>query len=166
MPAPSETDPRFPSGEWAGFYLQYWMPGRHTVDKHLSWAGGRLTGTGTDRVGAYTIDGTYDPATGKCEWVKQYVGRHAVTYRGMNDGRGIWGVWEIRVLGGLYQDRGGFHIWPKGTDVSEESERTERAVLAVMRQQFGTRRFLPLLWLAVVGALLAYWLLARTGGGF
>ena len=46
------------------------------------------------------------------EWTKQYVGRHRVDYRGINDGHGIWGVWEIRQLGGLYHDRGGFHIWP------------------------------------------------------
>jgi hypothetical protein len=48
-------------------------------------------------------------------------------------------VWEIRQLGGLYQDRGGFHIWPEGSDVSEESERTEQAVLEIMRKEFGNQ---------------------------
>ena len=64
---------------------------------------------------------------------------YKVSYRGINDGHGIWGVWEIRLLGGLYLDRGGFHIWPEGSDVSEESARTEEAVLQIMRQEFGNR---------------------------
>jgi hypothetical protein len=138
-PAAIERDPRFPSGPWTGFYLQYWMPGRHQTDLDLSWSNGTITGEGRDKAGAFTIDGTYDTTTGRCEWTKQYIGRHAVTYRGVNDGRGIWGVWEIRLLGGLYVDRGGFHLWPEGTDVSEASERTEKAVLAAMREEFGNR---------------------------
>jgi hypothetical protein len=134
-----ETDPRFPNGRWTGFYLQYWLPGRHTTNLELTAAVGRLAGTGQDRVGPYTMDGSYDLATGCCEWTKQYVGKHRVSYRGINDGHGIWGVWEIRLLGGLYLDRGGFHIWPEGSDVSEESARTEQAVLQIMRQEFGNR---------------------------
>jgi hypothetical protein len=85
----------------------------------------------------YTVSGTYDPVTGRCEWVKQYVGRHAVAYRGVADGSGVWGVWEIRLLNGLYSDRGGFHIWPEGAGAPEEAEKTEAAVLAIMRQEFG-----------------------------
>ena len=108
-----ESDPRFPSGPWTGFFLQYWLPGRHKMDLKLTWSNGTITGRGSDRVGPFTIDGTYDPATGQCEWTKQYVGKHAVAYRGVNDGHGIWGVWEIRQLRGLYVDRGGFHIWPR-----------------------------------------------------
>ncbi|MBN9119991.1 MAG: hypothetical protein J0I06_12650 [Planctomycetes bacterium] len=159
-PTSIERDPRFPSGEWTGFYLQYWMPGRHKTDLSLSWNNGIVTGEGRDRVGAFTIDGTYDTATGKCEWKKQYVGRHSVAYRGVNDGRGIWGVWEIRLFGGLYADRGGFHLWPEGTDVSEASDATERAVTAAMYKEFGNRSspFHP-----VVGAL---FLLACAGLGF
>ena len=111
-----ERDPRFPTGPWAGFFLQHWLPGRHPTHLHMTCRGGRLTGTGRDAVGAYTIDGTYDLATGRCEWAKQYVRKHSVVYRGVNDGRGIWGVWEIRLFGGLYLDRGGFHLWPEGED--------------------------------------------------
>ncbi len=139
LPANVERDPRFPSGAWTGFFLQYWVPGRHKTDVHLIWRDGVVTGEGRDWVGAYTIDGTYDTATGQCEWTKKYIGRHTVRYRGVNDGNGIWGVWEIRQLGGLYQDRGGFHIWPEGTDVSEASDRTEEAVQAAMRKEFGNR---------------------------
>ncbi len=158
-PAGVEQDPRFPSGPWTGFYLQYWLPGRHTTDVRLSWRGGRMSGTGHDDVGAYTVDGSYDVATGRCEWVKQYLGKHAVAYRGVNDGRGIWGVWEIRLLGGLYVDRGGFHLWPEGTDVSEASDRTEQAVVAAMREEFGSGRSRALVCFLALGALLALALL-------
>jgi hypothetical protein len=156
-----EADPRFPGGPWTGFFLQYWLPGRQRTDVDLDFAGGSLAGTGTDRVGRYTVDGTYDPVTGRCEWTKQYVGKHRVAYRGVNDGHGIWGVWEIRILRGLYADRGGFHLWPAGTDVSEESDRTERAVLNAMRAEFGgpALRLLPaaLVFAAVVAVAVFAW---------
>jgi hypothetical protein len=152
------VDSRFPSGPWTGFFLQYWLPGRHRTDLALACQNGVLTGTGSDRVGPYTVDGTYDPATGHCEWTKQYLGKHRVAYRGINDGHGIWGVWEIRILGGLYRDRGGFHLWPAGTDVSEESDRTEEAVLKAMRAEFGrpARRLLPALLMLAAVAVVAF----------
>jgi hypothetical protein len=134
-----ESDPRFPSGAWTGFYLQYWLPGRHTTDLTLDFREGTLTGTGSDHVGPYTIDGTYDVRTGQCAWNKQYVGRHCVAYRGVNEGQGIWGVWELKQLGGLLTDRDGFHIWPDGCDVAAESDEAERALLTLMRTHFGNR---------------------------
>jgi hypothetical protein len=158
-----EQDPRFPSGPWTGFFLQFWLPGRNTTDVSITYSRGEMTGRGYDRVGPFNIDGTYDVGTGECEWTKQYLGKHSVKYRGVNNGQGIWGVWEIRQLAGMFTDRGGFHIWPEGSDVSEESERTEQAVLAVMRKEFGSRaqRGLRLvLFLAVVVAIL---LLVRWG---
>jgi hypothetical protein len=162
-----EPDPRFPGGPWTGFFLQYWLPGRQRTDVDLEFAGGVLTGRGRDRVGPYTVEGTYDPLTGRCEWVKRYLGKHKVAYRGVNDGRGVWGVWEIRLLGGLYTDRGGFHLWPAGTDVSEESDRTEQAVVAAMRAEFGGpgRRLLPALLVAAVAAAVALLLWASRSLG-
>jgi hypothetical protein len=159
-----ETDPRFPSGPWTGFFLQYWLPGRHNTDLELTAADGRLTGTGRDWVGPYTMDGTYNLATGHCEWTKQYLGKHRILYRGMSDGHGIWGVWEIRILGGFYRDKGGFHIWPEGSDASEESERTEQAVLEIMRKEFGNRPspaiivLLLALGFGIIATLLTWWL--------
>ncbi len=158
-----EGESRFPSGAWTGFYLQSWLPGRNTVDMHLTWAEGKLKGKGTDGVGSYTVEGEYEIDTGKCAWTKKYIGRHSVAYRGVNDGHGIWGVWEIRILAGLYQDRGGFHIWPEGTDVSEASEQTEQAVLAVMRQEHGSRWYFVVLWIVVFLLVLGY-LLATANG--
>jgi hypothetical protein len=165
-PGKLEADPRFSSGPWTGFFLQYWLPGRHATNLEMTAADGHLTSTGRDWVGPYTMDGTYDLATGRCEWTKQYLSKHRVLYRGISDGHGIWGVWEIRQLGGLYRDKGGFHIWPEGSDVSEESERTEQAVLEIMRKEFGNRRmppgvnviFLMALAIGLAAAFLASWL--------
>ena len=159
-----ELDPRFPCGSWKGFFLQYWLPGRHPTNLDLTWQNGELDGSGHDWVGSFTIRGSYDVVTGRCEWIKQYLGKHAVAYRGINDGHGIWGVWEIRIFGGLYVDRGGFHIWPEGTDVSEESDRTEQAVLEMMHKEFGGKFRRMIRALLVVGAgvgsaLLVRWLL-------
>jgi len=162
-PADQEQDPRFPGGPWTGFFLQYWLPGRHPTNVDLTCRAGELTGSGRDWVGPYTVDGQYDLVTGRCEWTKQYLGKHSVAYRGINDGRGIWGVWEIRQLAGLYIDRGGFHIWPKGTDLSEDSEKTEQAVLAVMRAEYGSRLYRAFRNVLILGLAAALALLLRWG---
>jgi hypothetical protein len=104
-----ETDPRFPSGPWAGYFLQPEVPGRHRMELRLTFRDGRFTGEGRDRVGPFTINGVYEVAGGTCSWLKQYVGRHRVFYRGYNEGKGIWGVWTLPPY-----YRGGFHIWPEG----------------------------------------------------
>jgi hypothetical protein len=109
---PAETDPRFPSGKWVGFFLDKRLAGRHQMELVLAFAGGRMSGQGRDRVGRFTVEGNYDVADGKCKWVKRYVGRHAVWYKGFNEGKGIWGTWELRDAGLTFT--GGFHIWPEG----------------------------------------------------
>jgi hypothetical protein len=107
----AETDPRFPSGPWLGYWLQKAVPpGKHEMELHLHFQDGVIRGDGRDWVGRFTIQGRYELSTGACRWVKQYVGRHAVDYAGYNEGRGIWGRWEI-AREGLH---GGFYIWPEG----------------------------------------------------
>src|SRR5579864_8655850 len=107
--ATPETDPRFPSGPCTGFFLQPVLPGRHLMELRLTFRGGSLSGEGRDWVGHFVVRGRYDLADGKCHWTKRYLGMHDVFYRGYNEGKGIWGTWEIPELG-----RGGFHIWPEG----------------------------------------------------
>ncbi len=104
-----ETDPRFPSGPWTGFFLQKELPGRHQTDLRLTFHDGNITGEGRDRVGDFLVKGRYNLVDGKCYWTKKYLGKHDVFYDGFNEGKGIWGVWQIGQLG-----RGGFHIWPEG----------------------------------------------------
>jgi hypothetical protein len=128
-PADLEGDPRFPSGKWVGFFLDKRLPGRHQMEISLTFAGGRLTGDGRDRVGPFTFRGTYSTADGRCEWVKQYAKAHAVTYRGFNEGKGIWGTWELRDLGSVYS--GGFHIWPEGMPDPTQPRLAEEADVPV-----------------------------------
>ncbi|QDV32974.1 hypothetical protein [Tautonia plasticadhaerens] len=106
---PNESDPRFPSGPWTGFFLQKEVPGKHWMELHLTFREGTLAGEGRDRVGLFLVKGRYSVDDGKCHWTKKYVGRHDVFYQGFNEGRGIWGTWEIPPLW-----KGGFHIWPEG----------------------------------------------------
>jgi hypothetical protein len=113
-PEDLETDPRFPSGPWTGFWLQSLLPGRHMMELRLTFRNGELTGTGRDRVGEFTFQGRYIVQDGTCRWNKHYIGKHDVDYKGYNEGKGIWGVWEMVQELAPAANRGGFHIWPEG----------------------------------------------------
>src|SRR5262245_37593685 len=96
-----ETDPRFPSGRWVGFWIQKIMPpGRHPTELFLTFANGILSGEGRDWVGKYTVHGRYDITDGRCHWTKQYLGKHHVYYEGFNEGQGIWGTWTFTLQSG------------------------------------------------------------------
>jgi hypothetical protein len=106
-----ETDPRFPSGPWLGFWIQrQW--GKQQMSLSLAFVDGRVTGRGRDIVGPFDFSGTYDLKTGRVVMTKQYEKAHRVEYDGTNQGDGmwVWGVWTIR------SHRGGFHLWPEGED--------------------------------------------------
>jgi hypothetical protein len=109
-----ESDPRFPSGKWAGFRTQT-LPtkDRPKMELLLTFRKGEMTGEGRDRIGKFLVRGSYKTDDGRCHWTKKYVGKHDVFYQGFNEGKGIWGTWEIGV------NHGGFHIWPEGQGVSE-----------------------------------------------
>ena len=112
QPRAVETDPRFPSGRWLGFFLDARVPGRHEMELDLTFRDEELTGEGRDIVGEFLIRGRYELEEGHCHWTKQYVGEHSVAYRGFNEGKGIWGTWELGSL--AWKVTGGFHIWPEG----------------------------------------------------
>jgi len=108
-----ETDPRFPSGRWTGFFLDRRIRGKHQMELLLTFQSGEMTGEGRDRVGAFLIRGRYVVEDGQCHWHKRYVGAHDVFYKGFNEGNGIWGRWELipkEIYGFVH---GGFHIWPE-----------------------------------------------------
>lgn len=107
-----ETDDRFPSGPWVGYFLQLGVQSR--TELGLTFTNGVITGTGGDWVGPFVLRGRYQTSDGKCWWTKRYLGKHEVAYQGWAESRGIWGLWEIPLIG-----RGGFHIWPKGQEESE-----------------------------------------------
>lgn len=130
-PTNLETDPRFPSGPWTGFFLQQAIPGRHLMELRLTFQNGTITGEGRDWVGPFLLRGRYDLADGKCHWTKRYIGRHDVFYQGFNEGKGIWGVWEITSMGMTGTLRGGFHIWPEGMLDPSQPQLTEEADLPI-----------------------------------
>ncbi len=113
------ADELFPSGPWIGFY-NYSPADKHWMELDLTFANGRLTGTGIDDVGKFTINGRYDTSTLECWWTKTYPGSHDVFYSGFREGKGIWGTWEITAF-----HHGGFHIWPRG--ICEEATSEEVA---------------------------------------
>lgn len=113
-----ETDPRFPTGLWRGFFVQtHYPPGRYPTELHLTFREGRIGGEGRDWVGRFVVAGRYDLGDGRCSWSKRYLGRHEVLYHGYNEGKGIWGTWEINESDeseNSFYVKGGFHIWPQG----------------------------------------------------
>jgi hypothetical protein len=122
-----ETDPRFPSGPWTGFFLQPLIPGRHLMELHLTFCQYEIKGEGRDWVGKFVIRGKYTLPDGRCHWTKRYIGKHDVFYQGFNEGKGIWGKWEILPDHGQVYQHGGFHIWPDGMPDPTGSYLTEAA---------------------------------------
>jgi hypothetical protein len=108
-----EADPRFPSGKWQGFWTDHRIRGRPKMELVLTFVHGEIHGEGRDYVGKFLIRGRYATADGKCHWTKKYIAKHDVFYQGFNEGKGIWGTWELPSLT-LVGERGGFHIWPEG----------------------------------------------------
>ena len=131
-----ETDPRFPTGPWTGFFLQPLVPGRHLMDLRLTFRQSELTGEGRDWVGLFTIRGRYSITDGKCYWTKRYQGKHDVFYKGFNEGKGIWGTWEIPPNQNAGQRwHGGFHIWPEGMPDPTQRHLVEAADLPVQVEE-------------------------------
>jgi hypothetical protein len=132
-PRPStETDPRFPSGPWTGFWLQRAMPGKHRMRLSLTFVDGRITGAGEDLVGKFSFSGSYDLKTGRCDMIKQYDGAHRLIYEGTNEGERmwLWGIWKMP------HDQGGFHLWPEGEeDPTEPRMKAEADLPAALPQR-------------------------------
>src|SRR5262245_23577555 len=77
-----ETDPRFPSGRWTGFYLDKRVRGKQQMELLLAFRCGEMTGEGRDPIAAFVIRGRYSLEDGQCHWHKRYVGAHDVYYKG------------------------------------------------------------------------------------
>lgn len=133
--ATHESDPRFPSGPWTGFFTQPVLPGRHMMELHLAFHNGALTGEGRDWVGTFLVTGRYSVADGHCHWTKRYVGKHDVFYNGYNEGKGIWGKWEMSAAALGQHWTGGFYIWPKGMEDPTRRQLTEEADVPVFIEQ-------------------------------
>jgi hypothetical protein len=108
----------FPSGPWTGFYNYGRSKGKHRMDLVLTFADHAVSGDGSDDIGRFSVTGRFDETNGECYWTKTYIGGHDVYYRGFREGKGIWGLWELPV------ESGGFHIWPRGQEESDQSHET------------------------------------------
>ena len=97
----------------------------------LTFSQGNMTGEGRDFVGNFHVRGQYELKDGHCHFTKRYVGKHDVFYRGYNEGKGIWGVWEMTWNRALANQRGGFHIWPEGMGDPTKLQLTEEAALPI-----------------------------------
>ena len=117
---PVELDHRFPSGPWCGFFLMSHFQGRHQMELKLTFRQGSMTGEGEDLIGPFLIRGRYQVEDGQCWWTKRYIGKHDVFYHGYNEGKGIWGLWEIPP-----NWKGGFHIWPEAMGDPNQPKLTE-----------------------------------------
>jgi hypothetical protein len=125
------SDCQFPLGQWFGFYTYAGHARRFLMDLVLEFKNGIISGEGADGVGLFVISGSYSTSSGECSWIKQYVGCHAVNYRGFREAKGIWGTWHIGV------GKGGFNIWPlaEGEPLAavEEEQSTSHAQPATAR---------------------------------
>jgi hypothetical protein len=135
MSSSNEIDARFPSGKWLGFWTQTVpIQAKPQQEMWLTFRDGVIQGEGRDLVGKFLVCGTYSTSDGRCFWTKRYVGQHDVFYQGFNEGKGIWGTWEIR---GAITLKGGFHIWPEGlpdptgSTLSEEADLPLKALAEV-----------------------------------
>ena len=105
-----ETDPRFPSGKWTGFYLQPQIHyGRCWMQLFLRFSEGKISGEGQDIEGAFFLRGKYDLDEGEVWFQKHYRGWH-VYYKGLHTRKAISGLWHLPL------DRGTFLVWHESTN--------------------------------------------------
>jgi hypothetical protein len=73
-----------------------WNPMAFTGLDVQTQPGGLIKGRGSDPVGEFTFEGSFNTQTPECRILKQYIGKHAIYYQGQlnhQDGtvNGAWG---------------------------------------------------------------------------
>lgn len=86
------------------------------MELQLVFKDGILSGDGTDDIGPFSIQGTYNAATGSARWIKSYTGSHEVHYQGILGGTGLQGIWKTLPAG-----QGTFRLWPRQLGNGEHS---------------------------------------------
>ncbi len=110
------------SGPWSGLWIQGPERGHESLD--LAFQSGNLLGFGSDRDGAFQINGIYTPS-GAAEFGKVYTKPTRVvpahmTYRGQWNGRCLVGRWTDDSDS---RNEGPFRMWPgTGPDPREVLE--------------------------------------------
>ena len=81
--------------KWTGWWEQRRLGRRMMHNLVLDVAAdGEVSGSGDDCIGPFTFEGQFR-ADGTVSLIKQYIGRHWVSYEGQNSGEGIFGTWCI-----------------------------------------------------------------------
>lgn len=127
---PTESDPRFPSGRWIGYYRQGNTQARQRLT--LTFVAGAVVGEGKDPGGEFLVTGAYDLAAATIALKKVYT-THSVEYTGQHSDDGVAGLWTIRGFGGTVEDRGRFLIWPDTTPAPEDTLFVEEALPIILR---------------------------------
>ncbi len=132
--AAQSPHPLLPSGDWEGFYVYQQGPGtdRHKMEMRLNFENGIISGSGSDDVAGHSWRGTYDLGTKSCKMTKNYPS-HRVSYQGVIDENGIWGIWEFMSW------TGGFHIWPKKKKKEAEENKEVLELEIVEVRELGGR---------------------------
>ena len=88
-----ETDRGY-SGRWVGYFLQRPLPGRSYMELGLTFRNGQMTGEVRDWVGEFVIRAPTPRRWGR-HWTQALHRPARRFHNGYNEGKGIWGVWEI-----------------------------------------------------------------------
>ncbi len=87
--------------EWNGFYEQFGNKNDVTFQNMQITQDGTISGGGKDPVGDFTISGSLTGSD--VAFKKQYVGQHAVDYKGKLDQGAIKGTWDVFGQTGTYE---------------------------------------------------------------
>jgi hypothetical protein len=86
----------FLTGVWEGWYDYDSNNTRDKVFMDVTMIGSIISGYGTDQVGDFLVQGSYDDEQLTCCWDKAYIGAHTVYYTGkLEGGKTIKGKWNI-----------------------------------------------------------------------
>jgi hypothetical protein len=92
-----EARMHLPSGEWAGFYVQFRR--QYPQRQRMEFSDGIVRGEGSDAIGAFVLEGQYHEGPDGSHhvgWIKTYQQGHSVLYLGSIEGNRIVGDWELQ----------------------------------------------------------------------
>lgn len=89
--------------KWKGYYQQMGVKHNMTFAYLEFDSRGKISGKGTDEIADFNISGLMQP-NGEVQFIKQYVGMHAVNYKGYRTNNVIRGNWSIAYCGSTCSD--------------------------------------------------------------
>lgn len=93
-----------------GSYLQNGTEHKMDLAKLHVHSNGEINTVGTDGIGDFTIKGHFK-SDGAVEFIKQYIGKHSVEYKGRLENREINGTWHVGGLSDLFKIKIKAKVW-------------------------------------------------------